>query len=333
MSLSDSRPSFIEWSGDQQIPGPFSFERVRIWGFPLRASARSLTRVVDKFLNFAPPGESGAEYRPWQIADRDAGIVYMMVLEYPHMVSDDPDWRRCGYLSQHEFYFTIPVHRFEGGQWSRWALFTPYIFVDNAWSAICANLVLGYPKALGWFGVGPRVDAPYPLRVSTQTFARFTPRTALTWEPLVVIDRDPSAPPRWQPPADFDPRDLWPLGPFRRLFEPGGVFGLEADLFERVFASFDGGRLSLYDTVQLKQMRDAVDPSRAVYQQLVQWSVEIGRIQAGGPLEPAVARLRATDTWPIADVLGLESPGGVLRSAWPYWVECDFRFDRPKTLE
>jgi hypothetical protein len=332
MSPNEPYPPFVEWAGDQQIPGPFSFEKVRLWGFPLRASATRLRRVVDRFLNLVPPDESGFEYRPWEIAQLDAGIVYMMVLEYPHMVSDDPVWRRCGYLSQHEFYFTLPVHRFEGGEWSRWALFTPYIFVDNAWSAICANLVLGYPKALGWFGVGSKIDAPYPLRVSTQTFPHFTPHTPLTWEPLIEIDRDPQAPPRWQPPEDFDPRDLWPLGPFRRLFEPGGAFGLEAELFERVFKSFEGRAPSFYDTVQLKQMRDAVDPTRAVYQRLVQWSVEIGEISAAGPLEPAVARLHATDTWPIAEQLGLEAPGGLLRSAWPYWVECDFSFVQPVNL-
>ncbi len=336
-------PRFIEWNGDQQIPGPYEFKDVRLWGFPLEASFQSLKTLVDRFLNIAPPEVLGFEYRPWEFLRTDLGLAYMMVLDYRYMASQTSPWSEQGYLTQHEFYFTIPVHRFENGQWSRWALFTPYIYVDSGWSATCGNLVLGYPKALGWFSLGDETTDPYPIRVSTQAFPVYSPRTPLSWEPLIDIERDPAAPPVDPPslelpslelpspvlPSELEPPALWPLGALETLFGADGPFALAEDVFNEVL---ERGGPSFYDTVELKQVRDAVDPRVASYQALVQWSVQLTGISGGGLLAPSSAKLHAWASCPIAEALGLRQVGGRLHSPAPYWVSCDFNFVQPVNL-
>lgn len=325
-------PPYLPGYCDVQFPPPYSFKGVTIWSFPLEADLQKLTGVVERYLNLDTSGT--IRFRPL------APLVYMMVLHYDRMIPDSQPYKDWGYLTQNEFYFAIPVVRLENGSPVDVGLFTPYIFVDNPWSMICGNTVLGFPKQMAWFLL-PQGVRNYPIQIDAPVFVTKSPDTPLTWQRLVTIDDAFSAGLLEGTEALLQEagevleveESFWPFGQIESMF--GGEnegFSLEDETLQLLRNIRDN---KLYSLVQLKQIHNAVGTFDSCYSAIVNLSVGLGlgSIPRSFLLPPARIDLRSYATATYGQDLGLRyAPDGRLVPILPYQVRCDFSIKDPKIL-
>lgn len=305
--------SYIEGYCDAQMPPPYEFRDVTVWSFPLLADAEAVGKLIDRFLLTSPLSKS----RPQLITGKEDAfalktMVYMMTLDYGRMWSSNPPEGGWGYLSQNEFLIGFPVI-VDGIL----GFFSPYIFVDNPWSMICGNTVLGYPKQLAWFQVSGPDANPYPIKIDTSTFVRYSRDTPLTWQRLVDID-SPLAAALPLP----EPSEVFHFGPIEKLFGDDGPLPIADELLDQL-KSFQ------YDIVQLKQFRSAQFTNEACYQALVFCTVK-DELNGGGLLPPANIRLATYSSLNLRRDLGLGD--GPLVSLFPYWMRCNMQFSNAREI-
>ncbi|HEX7183717.1 MAG TPA: acetoacetate decarboxylase family protein, partial [Thermoanaerobaculia bacterium] len=302
-------PRYISGYCDPQFPPPYSFKNVTIWSFPLVAHRNALTRIVDRYLNIDPSGE--VRFRPI------AGLVYMMVLHYGRMIPAAPPYNEWGYLTQNEFYFAIPIVRLEGGLPANAGLFTPYIFVDNPWSLVCGNTVIGFPKQMAWFLLPPDPASAYPIQIDAPVFVRRSPDTLLTWQRLVTIEPGglrgllEEAGEFVEEAGEFvkeagefleEEESHWPFGNIEALFGARGRLPIESEIMDLLRNVRDN---KLYSLVQLKQIRDAAVLDESCYTAIVNLSVGLDSVPLTLPLPPAAVDLKAYASAPYGQELGL----------------------------
>ena len=323
MATLDPDPlAFVLLEGDQQVSPPYAFKKVGIRAFPLEARYDRVKALVDRFLNDGAP--AGVEYRPLDLAfTKETTMVYVEVLDYGSMVSQSPPYDQWGYFTQKELYFILPVVRWRNGVKEDVKLFAPFIFVDNPWSMLSGNMVIGYPKGMAWFQLPQDPAHPYPTRVATQVFPRFSPSTRLSWEPFLLFE-SASEPPPWEPPSAVNPRELWPFGYLEGLFGPGGFAEVEEQTWLLLQGVMNRGACGI---VQRKQVRDEVHHTQACFASIVSFARQLTGLRGGGLLEAATIDLIPYASLPIAAVLGLGE--GPLEPILPYWIDCDFDFVHP----
>ena len=82
--------------------------------------------------------------------------------------------------------------------------------------------------------------------------------------------------------------------------------------------------------MQLKQIRDAVDPRLAACESVHEFPVELEKWIGSGILRPAEVTINATASWPIASTLGLPD----VFTCWlPYWQQVDFKMDKGELVQ
>lgn len=324
-------PPYLPGYSDMQFPPPYSFKGVTIWSFPLAADLQKLTGIVDRYLNLDTGGT--IRFRPL------APLVYMMVLHYDRMIPEAPPYKDWGYLTQNEFYFAIPVVRLENGSPVDVGLFTPYIFVDNPWSMICGNTVLGFPKQMAWFLLPPS-PRHYPIQIDAPVFVQKSPDTSLTWQRLVTIDNAFSAGLLEGAEALLQEagevleveESFWPFGHIESMFGENDTFSLEEETLQLLRNIRDN---KLYSLVQLKQIHNAVGTFDSCYTAIVNLSVGLGlgSIPRSFLLPPARIDLRSYATATYGQDLGLRyANDGRLVPILPYLVRCDFSIKDPRIL-
>jgi hypothetical protein len=295
---------YIEGYCDQQMPPPYRFQDVTIWGFPVLADLRKVQETVDRFLGSA--GDSlevlqGAAGTP----AAGATIVYVLLLDYGKMSCIDPPESTWGYTSQKELYTGIVLVRLLPPEV---VLFVPYIFVDNPWSMISGNMVVGYPKQQASFQMGAGPAAPYPVRVDSLVFPRYSPGTPLQSRPVAEIVQAAQIAPGGGPAVS-------PFGDLAGLFGQDGVLPVDAAML----AALQSGALS-YRIMQLKQVRSAQKPDEACYRAIVSGKVTIESILPGAGLLPAAkVHFGSYASSDIGQALGLGTD-----SALPFRLRCNF---------
>jgi len=304
---------FIEGYCNQQMPPPYEFQDVRIWDFPILAQADAVAAIVSKFLPAKPILEStGASFQILRGVGPfwNSTMIYLMVLDYGAMSCVGT----TDYLPQKELYFAIPLVRSKKGIPVDIVLFTPYIFVDNPWSMICGNTVLGFPKQLAWFLMSGDDRDPYPIQVTTSVFAK-KGVCVQTWQSFVVI-KDTGL----LQAAEQSCEKLWPFGDIGLLFGENGVLPLADETLE-LFNQLVNAEALSYDIVQLKQLRNAQKPAEASYQALVTSTVHLQQYRFGSLLPSAAVSVPAYPSLAISQDLGIPENGTVL---FPVWLRCSF---------
>jgi len=311
---------FIPGYSDQQLPPPYKATGVSLWSFPLVARFDKLQEVVDEYLNIAPPGSVDFVLRPLGALGR--AFVYLTVLHYDRLISDVPPFNTQGFHTQNELYFAIPFVRWKGLVPVDIGLFTPYIFVDEPWSLISGNTVAGFPKLEAQFVRLPASPAsPYPIEIDAPVFPTYSPATPVTRKRILDVNALLGEP--------VEKENLWPFGDIDGLFGPEGEVPVE----QAVFALLQKIVLSkAYSLIQLKQIRDAVQPDVAVYQAVLNFTVGLDALASLGFLPPAVVDLPAYASLQIAKGLDLIDNGGRYFPILPYWVQLDFSLKDPKVL-
>jgi hypothetical protein len=350
-----------------QLTPPFEFDGVMMRVFPLRANLEQVQAFVDAYLNVAP-GEL-AHFRTF------LPYVYLMIINYGKMSVNAAN---LGWISQNEVAFSVPLlwYKRSGPQlvFHDFAYVSPFIYVDNDLSMTTGREVYGWPKsrvsmdtfATSWM-TSPEAS-PVLARFSAMVFPelyagmRQTPRTLLEIRHSVAssLTRVP-----------FDPRAAWlpwvtlpkaivgsvemtrevidilrGLGFLRQ--QPGAGPDAYASMLAQLSRSFNpmSPRIG-FNTINLKQFRDAEHPNTAAYQAITSAWMSLRRFQRGGLLgdrhilqgDPSGGfsiDIHHYATAPIIESLGLEisaerSIGGAtvhtLRPVFPMWLDVDMCYD------
>jgi hypothetical protein len=309
-----SSPPFVLPQGNMQIPPNYAYKQVGMRGFPLKANWAVLNDLVNRCLNDNLQG-TAYSYKPIQTFT-EYTAVHLIVSTYGSMTSTRKPFSGWGTMSQTEAIFTIPLLRYKNGHLDGLALFTPYSFVDNGWSIITGNLIMGFQKGLASFQVPPVTSSPYPTVIDTPVFRVFGP--PLSWQTWIRIEKNQDTL------LTREPESLWPIGSVDDLFGPQGEFKVEDEVLAVLHRTV---RTHLVSAVQLLQLRDPVDPALAAYSKVVNFAVELKHLQSGGLLAAAEIDLLDFASLPVHAALGLVANNGRLVPIFPYWVDCDFDFE------
>ena len=374
----DPRPRYntaapAEW--EPVSPPPYDFLGVTLRAFPLQADLRRLDGFCDRYLNRMP--REIAFFRP------ALPTVFLVLLDYGKMVSEARD---VGWVSQRETGFIVPLlwMREEQGEdvFVDWAAVAPYIWVDQPMSIATGREVYGWPKERGWFipGTDAWTDVagtePFRFRLDTKVHPRLPPMPGSGIRTLFTVREDP--PPElfaWPP----NPGSIW--NPFRtasnlvkssetlvngmvglwaslvrtNLETNGGAWGpsarLGAEMLGALWPFADATQLPnpRFNTINLKQFRDAVDPHNLCFQALTNArmvALRYGRTEllgtpaltGGDPSGGFHIEIDGYSTYPVVERLGLlthtapRSDRHHLRPLFPMEVEMDLRYEQGQVV-
>jgi hypothetical protein len=230
------------------------------------------------------------------------------------VVSQTPSYDQRGGVAEPQVAVWVPIVLLDPtSERERFAMFIPYIWLDNAMSLATGRELFGYPKSWGWLGF-PRDTDTVP-RWSVDAFGLdYAPDALAARHPLLEVVRTGTA-------AEAAVNDLVSLEELARdmathLFAGGGPLAdleLAADAVEDIRAERMRG-------VFLKQVRDVRDGLSAALQQIVEADYAILRLSARPMLAEHQLTVHALDSHPVRDELGLESQTLGLA----YRVEMDF---------
>lgn len=351
-------------------PPPFSFEKVVLRYFPLRANYSRLARFCENYLNGAP---EFAYFRP------ALPFVMLTVVDYGKMSLEAGN---LGWTSQNELLFSLPLEWYEPDEhgelvFKDFAMVSPFIFVDNEASQVEGREVYGWPKVQGWFtpGVNPWVRHPLNRRqllsLATNVYDPAVSKGEAVARELVAIEEE--APPTFsvfppQPDNILNPWNSIPkairgftttlglLGEYLLAPTLRGYSDLDRESRPQVLAklaasvqSFTGALHA--NTINLKQIRDAARPQEFCYQALTNAKMEFTQFHRGGMLGDLALlrgdssggfriRMHEFHNQPIVDTLGLEVvdrvdgevPMVTLLPVLPFWQELDMKYLRAENL-
>jgi hypothetical protein len=298
--------------GEAQNPPPYVFPNVSINSFRLHADLDALTDLCDEVLNVGDVEDRGFEFRPI------FPFVDLEVLHYPKM--EYALFPPAGFISQNECYVRFFVMKYIsfGNTFlpdGEVAVFCPLLFVDKAWSAFAGRDVLGFNKLYGSFTPFSQ-EKPFTT-VSTTVFTSLTSGLEARSEPVVRIE---SAGPGAA--AIGLPAQKWPWG------------HIDVDLMNLAHQALGRSLVfspGIFESVQMKQFRDATLPFDACYQAILQSSTFIEKTGDLTPLPPVRVTLTDYPSLKLAGSLGIPA-GQPLTPISQYHLECSFGFGEVITL-
>ena len=310
-----SKPvKFIEHLGDPQAPPPYRFEQVKIRGFKLTADRQKLTTLCDRLLNFDE--RQGFRYCP------ASDEVILEILSYGSMQSlGSSGWfTSSDRTRQDEMVFRVLVGKVEEGssEATEPKVFAPFIFVSNTDSVVTGREVVGYPKLLGSFKLQEPDEGTTRLTVTTGGYSR---SEASEWSEIVSVEY--ASPGRFEDLGLLSLDGLAPSLPRGTLTWGQGDFGRDSQ-FSRSFAKdWIANRPQGFSIIQLKQMRDAVNPSLACHQELIEGQYSVDDFKIAFPAGMAQIRLRSHGSVNIYKALGIDTDVSVFTGDW-YLASCNF---------
>lgn len=286
--------NYIESTDNLQGPPPYAFKGVKIHASLLPADLIALQAVCDRFFNISPDHHFRAM----------VPFVYAAVSDYPRMAFGGHE--DFGFTSQHEYFFMVPVLRFQA--FGRILLpveptwIFPFIGVDNPTSAFSGREVLGYPKTLGQIDIGTGSDGAFAARVAMPSFTHRGPDAKQELLEIVRFDAVPGTAP--------------PTGSLPSTILDGDLIDLLEDAALDMMDLFTPGLTSV---VNMQQLRDGERPTQSAYTALIRSDWDLSNLS---PIDFFDGSVTVTDnaTIRIAETLGLSGgePDGLgLRFASP----------------
>ena len=307
-------PSFIQRRDDPQLPPPYSFPGVTIHSFELEADPGKLQLLCDALLNIGNPADRGFEYRPL------LPYVALEVLIYPKMVCTSAPFSDWGYVTQNEAYIRFPVVKYESLGFLLLPMevsnFFPFLFVDSAWSAFSGRNVIGFPKVIGTITQQTAQNTSYAASVEVPVFPQLSAQTKQTSEQVIRIQTGTRT-----PRAGRVAR-RWPWASINDLVTEVESLLLEAmELIDQ----------DLFSTIQLKQIRDAEDPTTACFQGLVHSAFEVENVSEPQFFDEASISLSSFGNLDMVADLGLSATNPI-KPALAYFTTCDMAFGHTTNL-
>lgn len=260
---------YVQSFASQQIPPPYHFPGVTVNTFIWPVSPVAIQKYCDRYFNLGKADERGFAYNAipnWPYAT-------LLIIDYPVMVAtggwDNVKLADRGYTSQTEVFVALPLLRtgtraetmlFKSAV--EWAL--PFIIVENPMSAVCGREMLGLEKLLARIKLGESYEPDsFSAAISLPGWLTDKPGELQAIHPFLEVTTGAAAPTvRGHPPQD----SLWTLFSSRTAGDVIGAMSGLSDYIEDISA---GLLPTSMQTVSLKQIRDAAEPQKAVYQALV----------------------------------------------------------------
>jgi hypothetical protein len=319
------------------IRPPYEFRGLSVRVFPLRANLDALQQLANDYLNCVPPevGRFRAVVPYAYLAFLDYGQITEHVLP-------------IGWFAQTEVFLSVPVEWYTvvNGRWTfhDWAVFTPYIFVNDDFSVPMGRMLYGFPKTLARVrDAGSRWlrEPMAPVTVaSIETDVFPEPHKGRRLESRVFLEVERSAPTSafripgdpqspnapWtiasnlaQAMAGFGRDALW-FAQSMRIFQPhpGADPAFIDAMLQRIAPAFaPGGTGFVLNSLNLKQFPRSEDPQRFCYQGLTNGRMQTMAVNGAGLLGEERTMLgdlsggysvllHEYSSLPIARTLGLE---------------------------
>jgi uncharacterized protein with NAD-binding domain and iron-sulfur cluster len=250
--------------GEQSIEPPGVTRGGHLYVFPLPARWDRVQKTVNALLNGPAGGAVTYHALP---------CVLLLFLDAPELTSTT---ETMGYIPDQECAFCVPLVRMthDGPKLAFWM---PYLFINSSLGMVTGREVWGFQKQIATLEF-PEAGAPRSRFVANATiFPTLAPQTLGQVRPLVTVEG----------PALVS-RDQLPWKHPQHLDE--AIRGaLAAGIGKALAAPIDGvldvaSCFSLLDMnlVNLKQFRDAVDPTRACYQAIVEGPLRLDAMTFGG---------------------------------------------------
>jgi len=260
-----TNPPFVSFVGHgaASLAPPAVFTGATSYVFGFRASKPAMQSLVDSMLN--PIGGTSVRYD----VPVGAAMVSFMGIERCTSATD-----RIGWEPGRECALWVPLVETElatGGQ--RIVLWTPYVFIDYTIGLLTGREVWGWPKVGGQITLpSDRPSGPASCGCATTLLDKLAPETRARLGPLLTVTGDAPLSEHPSPGGGG-----WPEA--AKIFVEALLDGIAIELSDALLAG------SILPTVQLKQLRDSLDPTRACYQAIVDSPAQIDGLAGGGPLE------------------------------------------------
>jgi uncharacterized protein with NAD-binding domain and iron-sulfur cluster len=300
-------------SGEQSCLPPGVIKGGRCSVFLLDIDAAAAQRFVDAQLN--APAKGAVKYT---VLGSSAMVSFLKAQKL--YSGGEP----IGWLPDGECAFWLPLVAWGEGLLPRLTFWMPYIVIDSCSGMVTGRDVWGFLKETG------SVDAPSIAQPDSPFVATATIFETLAYDtpgkiaPLVRVTRDPSA-----------GREGW-------TSNGAGWARIVRELTRdtgKLIAHATGEALDfaacflepVVPLVNLKQFRDAEDPTRACYQALVEGPCVLKGIHGGGFYwGDSTVTITACQSHQIARDLGLA--GNELKARFAWWVDMDFDADAGKVV-
>jgi hypothetical protein len=271
--------TFVETFATQQLLPPFSSPGVTVHAFMFRLDTGVVQAYCDRFFNLKKAWE-----RPFHYVALPAPVGVLAITTYPRIgIKRPPGRQQTGpdgnpleweNVSQNELYAAAPVWRYRvaaGGalvepelQWVQ-----PFLINDNGSSAFSGREVLGLETLWGGFHYPSVDDGSYAVDVTLPSWKVFNWDSPQEDLPFLKVRTGP-------PLGTEDALSLLAIDgkPPEALADMAALRAAMPDLAETL-----GQALPTDMTmVILKQFREAGDPSKAIYQALVNGSCRFSNI-------------------------------------------------------
>jgi hypothetical protein len=309
-------PEYVDYGALMTPPAPFSSSGTTLTGFWAQVDRARVAALCDKV--FAAPSRGAVACRP---------IGQHAMLSWGNITrvsSQIPAYEQRGGVAEPQVAVWIPVAvRDPTRRGERFAMFIPYIWLDNAMSLATGRELFGYPKSWGWPEF-PGDDSPRTWKLDVFGLD-YTADALAARHPLLEVTE---------------------VGSLERVVEDdiGSLANcarhIVARLFERSPGSTMLGDIELgadlvHDLVDermpnifLKQVRDIGDGVAAGLQQIVQAEYQVVSFKAKPLLREHRLTVQQLDSHPVIDELGLRSQTlGVA-----YQAELDFNVGGGRVL-
>jgi hypothetical protein len=314
-----SLPNYVSDRGHGELcyQVPLKISDVTCYQFVLMVDRSRLQAFVDDQLNVVSGGQVRYTALPF---------VYNAYLEALHCTSTS---ETIGYLWDREAAFLVPLlqHR-DGHLLPELRFWVPYLLIDSPAGMVTGREVWGYRKSTGTIVLPGGPENPDLFAGETMTFKTFAPETrGEVLRLFEVKNLSPAA----TPPGHW-------TGASHAAGEIFGAITAEldklADGLEKALFSVIKEVIALFvkdpqfPVINLKQLRDAVDSSKACYQALVESPCELNKWSGGGWL-PGNFQLQVATcaSHQVAQDLGLGVAGPQSTSVpvtFGYWLKMDF---------
>ena len=302
-----TNPPFVSFIGHgaASLAPPGVFTGATSYAFGFQASRSAMQALVDGMLN--PVGGTSISYD----VPVGAAMVTFMGVERCTSGTDQIGWepgRECA--------LWVPLVETEQATGRRrLVLWTPYIFIDYTIGLLTGREVWGWPKVNGQITLPDDDASGSTWCCSTTLLHTLAPETRARVGPLLTVTGETVVP---EQPLG------WDVGrAVAEAFVEALLAGVATDVLDGLMAG------PILPTVQLKQLRDSLEPTRACYQAIVDSPAKIVGFSGAGPLawwryELAITTCESHQI--VRDLLGREPDPGrtVVPLTFAAWVSFDF---------
>ncbi|WP_218510864.1 acetoacetate decarboxylase family protein [Variovorax sp. dw_308] len=303
-------PPFISWIGHgaASLAQPAVFTGARSFAFGFKTQVAATQQLVDALLN--PVGGSRVHYRVL------AGLSMISFMTVDRCTSQVD---AIGWEPGRECALWVPLLETNHERGTlRIVLWTPYIFINYTIGLLTGRDVWGWPKV--WARIAVPADSPHgagAFTCSTTVFDTLGANTEAQLRPLLTVTSRSALPAAGATVQWTDGHDA------ARAIAQSLLGGFAGEHLEALIAG------PTIPTVQMKQLRDSLDPGLACFQAIVDSPAQLTGFHGGGLLHASDFALEIATCEShqvVRDLLGTAPTPGqtTLPIEFAAWLAFDF---------